>query len=508
MKTIKVLFVICLISLLSGCNRLLDLQPVGQQTLNITFSDFAGAQAAVNGLYGTITASDLYRGGNALILVDQASDDVIYGPMGTPNFSRIDYFETNPNDAFVFQIWEGLYRLIYRCNVVIDRMPGVPFPSVGATNSAGLPFRDQFIGEAKFLRAFAYFNLVRIFGDVPLHVKEINSIAAINIPRSPVAQVYAQIEADLKDAIEKLPPFYSGSGAGNERGRVTRWAAMTMLTDVYLTLRRFQEARNTASAAITGSAQFGVRLNNAYVDNFAGRGGMDNSPESLFEIQFGGATVAGPGPVGNNFASLMSSGDNTPPGIANYRPSDNSYLENEPGYTGGLIQEYEPGDLRRDVNFYQGRGDGNNIRWLTYKFYRLGPGSGNENYPVYRLADLYLMYAEATNELGGPDAQSVNYLNMIRRRAFGLPLNTPSARDIPANLSQAAFRNVLRTERRRELAMENKRWFDLLRYGFDFMQEVLVNRTKRIRFKREFMLFPIPQPELIANPLLTQNPGY
>lgn len=508
MKTIKALLVICMIGLSTGCNRLLDQQPLGQQTLDATFSDFAGALASVNGLYATLSSSNLYRGGNALILVDQASDDVIYGPMGTPNFSRIDYFETVPTDAFVFQIWDGLYRLIYRSNVVIGRVPSVRFNSAELTNSAGLSFRDQFIGEAKFMRAFAYFNLVRIFGDVPMHVQEINSIAAINVPRSPVAQVYAQIEEDLRDAIAKLPPFYSGSGAGNERGRVTRWAAMTMLTDVYLTLRRFQDARNTASAAITGSAQFGVRLNNAYFENFAGRGGMDNSPESLFEIQFGGATVNSPGPVGHNFSAIMSGGDNNPPGIANYRPSDNSYLENEPGYTGGLIQEYEPGDLRLNVNFYRGRGDGANIRWLTYKFYKLGPGSGNENYPVYRLADLYLMYAEATNELGGPDALSVNYLNMIRRRAFGLPLNAPSAKDIPANLSQAAFRDILRTERRRELAMENKRWFDLLRYGFDFMQEVLVNRTKRTRFKREFMLFPIPQTELIANPLLTQNPGY
>lgn len=508
MRIVKISLFLVILTVLGGCKKVLNLEPVGQQTLDATFTDQAGAMAAVNGLYATLLSTNLYRGGSALVLVDQASDDVIYGPRATPNFSRIDYFENDPNDAFVFQIWEGLYRLIYRCNVVVGRVHQITFPSVGSTNSAGIPFKNQFIGEARFLRAFAYFNLVRIFGAVPMHLVEINSIGSINIPRSSVSEVYAQIEADLLEAIKNLPPTYSGSGAGNERGRITRWAAMTLLTDVYLTQRKFQDARNMSIAAINGFTQSGGRLNDNYSGSFLGRGGTDNSPESIFEIQFGGATQTGPGNQGNTFSSLMSGQENNPPGIANYRPSDNSYLENEPGYTGGLIQEYEPGDLRLNVNFYQGRGDGANIRWLTHKFYQMGPGSGNENYPVYRLPDLYLMYAEATNELGNPDPTAISYVNMIRRRAFGLPLNVPSVRDIATSQNQSSFRVLHRTERRRELAMENKRWFDLLRYGFDFMQDVLVTKTKRVNFKREFMLFPIPAQELIANPLLVQNPGY
>lgn len=508
MKTIKTVLIVLALTMTFGCNKMLELKPVGQQTLDATFTDLAGAMAATNGLYGTLTASNLYRGNNALISIDQASDDVIYGPRATPNFSKIDYFEVVPTDGFVFDIWDACYRLIYRSNVVMGRVPAVPLPTVGSTNSAGLSFKDQFIGEARFMRAFAYFNLVRIFGDVPMHLEEINSIETINLPRAPKADVYAQIEADLKDAIAKLPPTYSGSGAGNERGRVTKWAAMTMLTDVYLTLKRYADAKAMADAAITGAAQSGVRLNNAYLANFLGRGGMDNSPESLFEIQFGGATVNGPGAVGNNFSANMSGGENTPPGIANYRPSDNDYLENEAGFTGGLVQEYEADDVRKNVNFYQGRGDGTNFRWLTYKHYRLGIGSGDENFPVYRMADLYLMYAEATNEVSVLDAKGLDFLNQIRRRAYGLPLNTASAKDIAQAQSQAAYRDIIRTERRKELAMENKRWFDLLRYGSDYMREVLVNRQKRVLFKNEFMLFPIPTQELIANPLLTQNPGY
>ena len=134
--------------------------------------------------------------------------------------------------------------------------------------------------------------------------------------------------------------------------------------------------------------------------------------------------------------------------------------------------------------------------------------AGFGNFPVYRMAEMYLIYVEATNELGAPDAQAIDYINQLRRRAFGLPLNTVSVRDIPAGQTQASFRNIVRSERRKELAMENKRWFDLVRYGFQYAQDVLVTKQKRTNFTQTKLLFPIAQVEIINNPLLTQNPGY
>ncbi len=134
---------------------------------------------------------------------------------------------------------------------------------------------------------------------------------------------------------------------------------------------------------------------------------------------------------------------------------------------------------------------------------------GQINFPVYRLAEVLLIYAEATNEAGTLDAQGLEYVNRLRRRAFGLPLNTPDAKvDLATGLSQTAYRDLIRSERRKELALENHRWFDLVRYGFDYANKVLKVDQKRDNFTKEKLLFPIARIELINNPLINQNPGY
>ncbi|KAB7726866.1 RagB/SusD family nutrient uptake outer membrane protein [Rudanella paleaurantiibacter] len=514
MKKTYILLLTALLGLsTSGCNEMLNPQPVGTQTVDNTFTDFAGTISAVNGIYNILSGGNLYRGDNNLLYIDYASDDVMAGDskVSSSAYSLVDYFELPADNAQTFGLWDGLYRIIYRSNVVIGRVPALNFPVAQSRNSAGLLFKDQFIGEAKFLRAFAYFNLVRLFGDVPLRTDEIKSASEVNIPRAPSAQVYAQIIDDLKDAATKLPPTVSGSGVGNERGRPTRWAALTMLADVYLTQRNWAEARNTAAQVLT---QSGLNLNARYADSFAARGGSENSGESLFEVQFSNnGQAAGTAGLGNNYSFIMGAVNEVNGGVvslAAYRPTDNASADNEAGFRGGLIQEYEEGDLRRDVTFVRGLGSGGFQRWLTIKHHLPNTGAvGQVNFPIYRLAETLLIYAEAANESGVLDAQGLEYLNRLRRRAFGLPLTTPStARDIASGLTQAQYRDIIRSERRKELAMENKRWFDLVRYGFDYANTVLKVNQKREGFSRERMLFPIARIETINNPLLTQNPGY
>ncbi|MBC7892399.1 MAG: RagB/SusD family nutrient uptake outer membrane protein, partial [Sphingobacteriaceae bacterium] len=415
------------------------------------------------------------------------------------------------DNALTFGLWNDFYRIIYRSNVVIGRVPPLNFPAAQSRNSAGLEFKDQFIGEAKFLRAFSYFNLVRLFGDVPLRTDEIKSPTEVNIPRSPVAQVYQQIIADLKDAATKLPPTYSGSGPGNEKGRPTRWAALAMLADVYLTQKNYTDAKATAAQVI---AQSGLSLNAKYSDNFFARGGTKNGPESLFEIQFSnGGSGSGTAPLGNPYGFIMGATTELNGGVVSlgaYRPTNNLDPENESGFTGGLIQEYETGDLRRDVNFVQGLSGSGVTQWLTIKHHLPGTGAvGQANFPVYRLAEVLLIYAEASNEGGLLDALGLEYVNRLRRRAFGLPLTAPSTeRDLKAGLTQTQYRDLLRSERRKELALENHRWFDLLRYGFDYANTALKVNQKRDNFNQSKLLFPIAQIETVNNPLLTQNPGY
>lgn len=497
--------------LLAGCDKMLNPDPVGVQTVDVTFSDFPGTLSAVNGIYSILSGGNLYRGNLNLLSVDYASDDVINTSRSNTAYSVIDYFELPVDNGLTFGLWDDFYRIIFRANVVADRVPSLVFPVARSLNPSGLPYKDQFVGEAKFLRAFAYFNLVRLFGDVPLRISEIKSPTEVNIPRSPADQVYQQIIADLKDAAAKLPPIYSGSGAGNEKGRPTRWAALTMLADVYLTQKNYGEAKTIASQILT---QSGLSINPRYSDNFAARGGTENSPESLFEIQFANeGRTAGTAPLGNPYSFIMGArteinGGN--PSLAAYRPTSNADPENEPGFLGGLIQEYEDGDLRRDVNFVQGLSGTGVTQWLTTKHHLPNTGAvGSINFPVYRLAEVLLIYAEATNEAGILDTQGLEYVNRLRRRAFGLPVNTPNSTvDLVSGLSQSAYRDLIRSERRKELALENHRWFDLLRYGFEYTNTVLKLNQLRNGFTQNKMLFPIALIETINNPLITQNPGY
>lgn len=511
-KIHKTLVVLGLMVSSSSCNNMLNPEPVGTQTVDVTFTDFSGSLAAVNGIYNVLSGGNLYRGNNNMLYIDLASDDIMnQSKVTSSSYSLVDYFELVANNSQTFELWDDFYKIIYRSNLVINRVPSIEYPTAQIRNSAGTLFKDQFVGEAKFMRAFAYFNLMRLFGDVPLRTSEIKSAGEVNIPRTPTAQVYNQIIEDLKDAAVKLPPSYSGSGNGNERGRPTRWSALAMLADVFLTQKNYSEARTTANQILS---QSGLSLNARYTDNFAARGGQENSSESLFEVQFSnGGLGNGTAPLGNNYGFIMGATNETNGGVvslASYRPTNNLDPENESGFRGGLIQEFEEGDLRRDVCFAQGRSGTGVIQWLTVKHHVAGSGAvGQANFPIYRFAEVILILAEATNESSVLDANSLEQLNRLRRRAFGLPLSTASPqRDIAAGLTQAQYRELIRSERRKELAMENKRWFDLVRYGFDYTNLVLKSNQQRNNFTREKMLFPIAQIEIINNPQLTQNAGY
>lgn len=498
----------------SGCEKVLNPQPIGQLTIDANFVDFNGALNAVNGMYGQLSGGNLVRGTNSLLEIDQASDDVmsVSAPSGLYNF--IDYFELVPENSTTYNIMDDFYRIIYRANVIIERVPGINFPSAFQFNGTRTSFKDQFVGEALFLRAYSYFNLVRIFGGVPMHMAPIDAPGSVNLPRTSVTDVYKQIEKDLTEAMAKLPLSYTNSGVGNERGRATRWIAQLLLAEVQLTQRKFSEARTNALAVIQNTS--GFRLNNTYAASFpALNGGNENTQESLFEIQFSSAGLAAnaTAPVGHNLSWIMGPTSETVGGVvglARHRPTDNTSPDNEPGFTGGLIQEFEQGDLRRDACFHFVQGEGGFNRWLTRKWYEVGRSqSSTGNYILYRIADAYLIYAEAQNESSGPDATAIDLINQLRRRAFGKSLTTPDVTvDISAQQTQSGFRNIVRSERRKELALENKRWFDLCRYGFDFANQVLNTRQKRTKFNQNKMLFPFPQIEIINNPLLTQNPGY
>ncbi len=389
---------------------------------------------------------------------------------------------TNP---LTTRLWGGCYVGIGRANIVLQKVPSMQIdPAI----------QQRSIGEASFLRAKYYFDLVRAFGDVPLLTVPPTTVEEVNIARTPAAQVYAQIEKDLLDAIAKLPASYSG----NDLGRATKWAAAALLAKVYLTEGKLPDAATQARAVIASS---GKSMWDSYSDNF--NIANEYGKEALFEIGYISGrnefTFDGLGFVGNEFFGPRGQGIVPQGGYGFNIP--------EPEFVAG----YEAGDLRRDVTIWKpgdvypdgrvqpaslpGSPNGFGVKkWFIGKVNTNVWDSGL-NIPVIRMAEVYLILAEAA----GNTAEGAEAINKVRRRAFGLPINTASPRDLAGSLSAQAFKEAVWRERKYELAFENDRWFDMKRTG-----ELL-----RYRGVQPFnIVLPIPQAELDVNPGLKQNTGY
>jgi hypothetical protein len=340
---------------------------------------------------------------------------------------------------------------------------------------------------------------VRYFGDVPLILEPVNPGDNLRPTRTPKAEVYNQIISDFSDAITLLPTRESYSGS--DVGRASQGSAEGMLAKVYLTLSSWQRVVNLCDSV----KALGYTLDANYADNFNPL--TKNSPESLFEIQYSGSTVFNfwsnqnqsswtsiyMGPRGSNLVAGGGWGWNQP--------------------TQEFVDSYESGDLRKDITIlYQGcpqfggmdysssySTTGYNVRkFLVPSSIASTYDDSPEDFPVLRYADVLLMKAEALNELG-QTTQAEEPLNEVRARAG---LGTVSG------LSQSDMRTKILHERRMELAFEGQRWFDLIRvdngqYGIDFLHSI-----GKLNMSTKFLLMPIPQVDIDANPNLAQNPGY
>ena len=448
-------------------------------------------ESAIHGAYASLRSSGQYSSG-LIRTGEQRSDNTATTWTGGAGF-EIDSFYTftmNSQNVFINTVWEDHYTGILRCNVVLDRIDSINMES---------SLKEQFKGEMRFLRALKYFNLVRIFGDIPLVITQISAIEANEMGRTPVGQVYEQIVEDLEYASEVLPISYSGS----DIGRATSGAATGLLAKVHLTLHDFQNAKEKLEEVI----------NSGVYDLLPDYGSLwdlssPNSEESLFEVQY---KKGGTG-TGSNFATQFAPRFSTPYVV---QIGEGTGF-NSP--TGDMEAAYEENDLRKDLSMQPGYTDGNGefvpVRYvIKYHDIPTGSGGSDDNWPVLRYADILLMYAEVLNELGYvPDGTAFNYLNMIRNRA-GLPDKTSSNVDPNLRISnQEEFRLAIEQERRVELAFENHRWFDLVRTG----RALEVMNSKRNDFERPIpseiqphqLLFPIPQRVLDASPNIEQNPGY
>ena len=469
----------------SSCSDFLEQNPQTDLSENDFYKTADDIASAVNGAYSSLQESDIY--GNWYVFGEIPSDNTrnqLSGSVTTQN--EFDQFYIDTQNSMIANFWKAAYKVINRTNTVLGRIDGIDI-------NAELANRYKL--ECKFIRALMYFNLVRVYGDVPLVLKEISISESYEILREPKENVYNQIIADLKEA-QGLPVSYSTA----EDGRATQGAAKALLADVYMTLHKYTEAE-TILAEIINSGRYSLLENTPGSLNIDGYKNVfspvnHNSKEGIFEIQF----LKGGYGEGSNYAN-------------NFAPENSGTNVVAVGGTGGnnipemdIYNAYEEGDLRRDFSMSLGYYDNRkNNEWVESRYvckFMDVPYQNNDasnNYPVIRYADVILMYAEALNQ-NGKTAEACKYLNMTRRRGFGYQTTETSPVDLQTT-DKAQFALMVEQERRVELAFENHRWFDLIRTG----RAVEVMKSKGFSLNETNLICPIPQKQIDVNPKLTQN---
>lgn len=449
MKTNKLMICVLMVAT-AGCNDVLDVDPVNELTEEQALVDPTGARAAVAGIYDALQGGSYYSQGFP-IFADLPGDDVDHtGTFST--YADADANRLTADNSTIEGIWDALYRAVGRANIVIERLPGVP----GLEDEE----REQMLGEAHFLRALTFHNLVKLWGDsadtglgVPIPTTVPKSVAeAALIERATTAETYAQILSDLQEAEQRM-------SVDQASRRASLGAVRALRARVHLYRAKWAEAEASAEAVVA----MGYTLADEYSDLFTADGA--DTSEDIFKVAFT--------PV--EFSLL---------GFYYRARGEGGRQEVAPSAT--LQALYPAGDERRAWNIaFRGiRRYGS--KWPT--------GAGDEDIHVIRFAEVLLIKAEAEARQGKL-TEAITSLNPIRVRA-GL------AELIAVGMTQDQVLNAIFLERRLELAMEGDRWPDLVRRGRVLVELNLADRPEQ-------RLFPIPLNEIdVTNPPLQQNAGY
>ncbi|WP_247236639.1 RagB/SusD family nutrient uptake outer membrane protein [Telluribacter sp. SYSU D00476] len=483
---------ICLLStslLTLSCKDLLEEVPTALLSRSQFYKTAADANSAVNAISATYHTNNMYilrYGVFTTALEDYASGQGQYIPLSQ---YQVTTSIMGTTDGF----WAGFYKTIDAANLALKYIPTITMDEKQ---------KDQLLSEAHFYRAHAYYNLVRMFGALPIRTEPTEDLSAVGGKREPVDKVYAQIIEDLKKAEAGLPLTQTLAG------RPTLGAAKTMLADVYLVREQWTDARDKAEEVIKSGAYSLVNVSQSSDFEKIFGAGVTSSSEEVFSIKFQ-RTVAG-GSFLPQFYHLPTS---------QWATSGFGTFFGFPTYP--LLRDWSAADLRKGFNLYtagpnkQGvivqNGANQPIRFGKFK--ETGaPSSGAHgvDYPVYRYADALLIYAEAASQADkGPTALALERLNMVHRRAYGYAPSSPSPVDFTLEGQTAAsFRDLVLKERAYEFLVEGKRWHDLVRTG---TAKQVIKAAKGIDIPNSVLLMPIPKQEIDNNPDIEpndQNPGY
>ena len=517
----------------SCSKKFVTLYPEGQLNEGVFYKTNSDFQQAVTGAY-----MPLRDAANVAFYVEEMRADNTFFDYnakdrgGSGNESVAEFLDdaTNSNTQ---SLWVADFEGIQRASTILDKLSQAR-PADMSDSSF-----NQIIGQAKALRAHYYFELVRLFGPVPLYLQEVTNAKNAIVNRSPVDTVYAQIIADFTDALAKLsPPAFPQPGTLT----INKGMVATELGLVYLTLKQYDKATPLFQSVTT----MGYSLLPSYGSVF--KTANENSVESIFEIQYIAGNNATPanGTVGANNQSSQFVYDFIPNMTSTQVVLGVDYINTAGSWnvpTQNLVAAFEPGDTRLDasIGVIKGHLDAttdfvpDSVVSILNNIDTTGKGYGyttsmahrfikkQYNYPytgvtqeyntgddwyVYRYSDLLLMLAESLNEQGQPGA-ALPYLNQVRARAGLAPTVTAD---------QNMLRDTITHERRVELAFENHRWFDLVRTGqavqvmsaYGLLQKqtypfLLPNSYNVVPSK---LIYGIPSRDVMVNPGLGQNPGY
>jgi hypothetical protein len=441
----------------ASCKKLIEIpaNPPSSITQKQQFADSSTAMTAIAGIYAYNVGNGFAYSDAALTYCTGLSADELSYAQSNDNQQFYTYTLT-PLNTGISSLWSYPYQSIYQVNAVLN----------GVTNNSGLSasFQKQITGEMEVVRALYYFNMVNLFGGVPL-VTTTSYSATDRLPRATAAAIYTQVITDLTDARKKLTATYPSAG----RARPNLYTAVALLAKVNLYQGNWQNAYNEADSVIkSGNYNLEPSLNNVF---------LDGSNEAIWQL-----------PANQGY----------------YGVADAQYFV--PGYPGAtpnfllttpLLNAFEPGDQRLQ-NWVGSAIVNSNTLYYPYKYKNTSASTmPTEDQMVLRLAELYLIHAEAAAHLNNL-TQALADVNAIRSRA-GLTASTASV------TSQAAVLDAVMHERQVELFCEwGNRWYDLKRTG----TAAAVLGAEKTGFSANAELYAIPQAQILLNNLLKQNPGY
>lgn len=487
-------FALALLLLVVGCDdNFLTRTPPSSLSTATFYETEEDAVSAINAAYATMQKNPLYGRNYDKITIVPSDDGKIHNTVGFP----FENFAWTPSETQILDVWSGLYEGVFRSNLVLQQVPDIDMPQEK---------KDRILGEARFLRALYYWHLAATFGDVPL-IQEANpnNPGAAQKQKSEVSAIYDFAIQDLQQAIDALPVSYGASNVG----RATQGAARALLGKVHLYAENYSEAA-TAFEQVINSPEY--ELMPSHQEMFE----TDNNSEYIFELQY---KDTGGSPWGSQDNPNLNEGHlrarlNLPEGGGGFG--------NIPA-TQDLVDAFEDGDPRLDYavwmdgDDYGAPGQFNesgtyNPAWSPtgYSVRKgltpLQPFDAHisTNWPIIRLADVLLMYAEAVNAKSSREPQeAIDAINEVRDRS-DMPTypDAGSPYSVDASSSQQEIFEAIVHERRVELALENHRYNDLRRWG------LAEEELGPLGYQSKHRWMPIPQGEVDVNEPLQQNPDW